>query len=431
MKKFFILIATALMAVGANADDQVIASWIAGEAVGTWTALGTAVIADYTSKYNANSTTTACMTFGNSYTKADDGTPSNCVRVDGDFKKGDIVTFQPFTVMNNADFTGGSKFANIEIRDVDSKALFNTNGTADAKTVTDGHEQEGDPKEFTYTLASDLSAIYFGRTGGTRINIMKIVITRGEGGSQGTDEPAREMSGTVVKDSKTWLCPQEMDKDAELSGTDANGVVEQDGLYLRGKTGSHSVKVAVETVETTIAGEAISVKRVFSTPSNGNLAPAANESADAAIKNATDMSLALNVGAKGKLYVYLRPKNITATGRYVWIYKNGEKVLEKLGTEWTTRTYTPEGGEEKTEAAYELHEFDVDAAGATFFIGAHAGGVNVAAVKFVADNGSSTAISQVKSVEHADGKWHNLAGQQVAQPTKGIFIRNGKKVMVK
>ena len=42
MKKIFTLIAAAFMAVSANAEDQVIASWIAGEAVGTWTALGTA-----------------------------------------------------------------------------------------------------------------------------------------------------------------------------------------------------------------------------------------------------------------------------------------------------------------------------------------------------------------------------------------------------
>ena len=61
MKKIFTIIAAAFMAVSANAEDQVIASWIAGEVVGTWTALGTATwlkddASNYTAKYNANST---------------------------------------------------------------------------------------------------------------------------------------------------------------------------------------------------------------------------------------------------------------------------------------------------------------------------------------------------------------------------------------
>lgn len=367
------------------------------------------------------------MTFPNSFSKADDGTPNNCVRVEGDFHKGDLATFQPFTVMSTNDFTGGSKYANIEIRNAASKALFNTDGTAEAKTVTDGHEEAGDPKAFTYTLTEDMTALYFGRAGNTRINILSISITRS--GDAPSDEPTREMTGTIVRESTTWICPQDADKDTELSGTAEDGIVEQNGLYLRGKTGSHAVKVAVETVETTIAGEAISVSRVFSTPSNGNLAPAADASADAAIKNATDMSLALNIGAKGKLYVYLRPKNVTATGRYLWIYKNGEKAFEKLGTDWTKHTTTVEGTE-TTVVDYELVELDVEAAGATFYIGAHAGGANVAAIKFVADGGTETAVHAIESPE-AGHRWYNLRGQAVESPPKGIYIHQGKKVVIK
>ena len=239
----------------------------------------------------------------------------------------------------------------------------------------------------------------------------------------------REMTGTVVKESKTWICPQDLEKDAEISGATEEGVAEQDGLYLRGKAGSHSVKVAVENVSTTIVGEAISTSRVFITPSNGNFAPATEACANDAIKNATDMSLAVNIGIAGKLYFYLKARNISTEGRYVWIYKNGEKVLEKLGTEWTKRTYEVDGAE-KTEADYELHEFDVEASGATFFVGGNAGGVSVAAVKFVKE-GDATGISTVKTADKADNKWYNLAGQQVEAPTKGFFIHNGRKYVVK
>ena len=40
---------------------------------------------------------------------------------------------------------------------------------------------------------------------------------------------------------------------------------------------------------------------------------------------------------------------------------------------------------------------------------------------------STTMVSALK----ADGKWYNLQGQEVAAPTKGIFIKNGKKYVIK
>ncbi len=283
-------------------------------------------------------------------------------------------------------------------------------------------DQKMGTAEYTSTEAG---TFFFGGYGRPTVVYVKFVPT-------GYVAP-RTMTGTIVTESKTWIAPQDAEKDAELSGVDENGIVDKDGLYLRGKTGSHSVKAALDNVETTIAGEAITVSRAFYTPSNGNFAPATDASADDAIKNATDMSLAVNIGAAGKLYVYLKARNISTAGRYVWIYKNGEKVLEKLGTEWTKRTYTvinAKGAEEeKTEAAYELHEFDVDASGATFFIGGNAGGVQVAVVKFVKD-GDSTGINTIKPAK-ADSLWYNLRGQAVESPTKGIFVKNGKKYIFK
>lgn len=44
---------------------------------------------------------------------------------------------------------------------------------------------------------------------------------------------------------------------------------------------------------------------------------------------------------------------------------------------------------------------------------------------------STTGIDGVKSVETYDNRYYNLAGQYVAHPTKGIYIVNGKKVIVK
>ena len=48
------------------------------------------------------------------------------------------------------------------------------------------------------------------------------------------------------------------------------------------------------------------------------------------------------------------------------------------------------------------------------------------------DNGDVTSIERLDAATpHVDGQYYNLAGQRVAQPTKGLYIVNGKKVIVK
>ena len=46
------------------------------------------------------------------------------------------------------------------------------------------------------------------------------------------------------------------------------------------------------------------------------------------------------------------------------------------------------------------------------------------------DEGEVTAIETVKA-EKANNEYYNLAGQRVANPTKGLYIVNGKKVIIK
>ena len=48
---------------------------------------------------------------------------------------------------------------------------------------------------------------------------------------------------------------------------------------------------------------------------------------------------------------------------------------------------------------------------------------------FVFDN-EATAIETVKT-NKVDGQYYNLAGQRVANPTKGLYIVNGNKVIIK
>lgn len=54
------------------------------------------------------------------------------------------------------------------------------------------------------------------------------------------------------------------------------------------------------------------------------------------------------------------------------------------------------------------------------------------APEFLGFNGETTGINEVRGkMEELRGKVYNLAGQRVAQPTKGLYIVNGKKVVIK
>lgn len=51
--------------------------------------------------------------------------------------------------------------------------------------------------------------------------------------------------------------------------------------------------------------------------------------------------------------------------------------------------------------------------------------------EFIGFDGETTGIQQVESSQMTVDSYYNLAGQRVAQPTKGLYIVNGKKVVIK
>ncbi len=133
----------------------------------------------YSSKYNKNATSCTAITFTRSMTADNHYIQIN---IDGGFKAGDSITIQPFTSMGESDFTNNSKYANILMRTVTGEEVSNavdlTGSTGEAKTVTDGHEEEGDPKFFGYVLTDDCDALRFGRGGNTRINLLSLSVVR-------------------------------------------------------------------------------------------------------------------------------------------------------------------------------------------------------------------------------------------------------------
>ena len=105
-------------------------------------------------------------------------------------------------------------------------------------------------------------------------------------------------------------------------------------------------------------------------------------------------------------------------------------VLERTQVNWTVggnynyilqqgKFNNANGGYLKANRAYLSTDYDVTSPGAR-------------ALEIVFDEGETTAISEVRGLKSdVRGDFYNLNGQRVAQPSKGLYIVNGKKVMFK
>ena len=69
------------------------------------------------------------------------------------------------------------------------------------------------------------------------------------------------------------------------------------------------------------------------------------------------------------------------------------------------------------------------AAGKAYLPIATGGGAHVMDVVF--GDGDVTAINKIEAAKQNAGVYYNLAGQRIAHPTKGLYIMNGKKVIIK
>lgn len=185
MKKFFTLIATALIALGANA--QVLINYPASEAgisiaaengMENTTAKGTVKVGD---------ASLDCILLKNGATTKTDGvvTGINCIKLttDGGFKAGDIVTLAG--VIKTDDETKKNASPKL-VKEMDyTKGSSKEVKTYDAfPNISDG----GEPKDEAYTLTEDIDVLYIIRNGSTTVNITKILVTRG--GSTPGDQPS-------------------------------------------------------------------------------------------------------------------------------------------------------------------------------------------------------------------------------------------------
>ena len=117
------------------------------------------------------------------------------------------------------------------------------------------------------------------------------------------------------------------------------------------------------------------------------------------------------VGALGRSLPTSDTQTTTQAGEVI-LYSGNQIVLFYGSNSWS---YTRLGRMEYSSQA-ELESF------------LKAGQGNVT-VKLSLSSGA-TAINGIRSISAEDGTYYSLNGQRVEHPTKGLFIRNGKKVII-
>lgn len=163
-----------------------------------------------------------------------------------------------------------------------------------------------------------------------------------------------------------------------------------------------------------------------------------------------DMTGTINLVSTGtKLYsavpTLIYRENFTSAGTYTateveTAYADRQQIMNSksdnfLGTA-TAKTFTDE---EKTAGTYFVLRDGAFIWATPTTIAAHRCWIVIpdaqsasSLVFNIIEEGNTTGVNDVRSkMEDVRGEYYNLAGQRVAQPTKGIYISNGKKVIVK
>ena len=105
----------------------------------------------------------------------------------------------------------------------------------------------------------------------------------------------------------------------------------------------------------------------------------------------------------------------------------GELIADITGSTATAKTVT-DGHEEAAEPKTFSYTLDKDFT--TICMGRQ-GNSRISVIKVEIGRPSTDGINSVDAHLTNNNKWYNLQGQEVAAPTKGLFIKNGKKYIVK
>lgn len=174
-------------------------------------------------------------------------------------------------------------------------------------------------------------------------------------------------------------------------------------------------------------GTAWSASKYINLPANtggwtGAFSSRRNAGADGEASNSTfRRAIAYNAAKKGTFYVIFGAASEVA-----------DKLFEIYASynDGSSNTYSTESTAYATGPVEVKLTTTVD--NATFWARGTQNGTRIYAVRFVPE-GATTGIDTVSAAApaKADGAWYTISGQRVSQPTKGLYIHNGKKVVMK
>lgn len=226
----------------------------------------------------------------------------------------------------------------------------------------------------------------------------------------------------TVSTEKTWTFDEYApidNGDKEFEGTADENIWEMDGLYIRNFSGRYCQMYNGTEKGTFSDGSDWSCTAYVRTLGNdGFLADNRHDTSAACnVVKETDRCFAFNASVPGTCYAIMRPNRAAKAGTEVdcTIFFN-----HSLGDVFTVTSET--STKEKVELKYTSEE-----AGTFFFVP----GVNsmVYAIRFVPS--SSTAISEIKANDKADTNYYDLQGRRISSLSKGIYIHEGKKIVIK
>lgn len=227
---------------------------------------------------------------------------------------------------------------------------------------------------------------------------------------------------TQVSVEKTWTFDEYApidNGDKEFEGTADESIWEMDGLYIRNFSGRYCQMYNGTNTGTFSDGTDWSCTAYIRTQGNkGFLADGRHDpSAACNVVKETDRCFAFNAAVPGTCYVVMKPNNAAKTGEEI---DNSIFFNHTLGDVFTVTSET--NTKEKVELKYTSEE------AGTFFI---VPGVNsmVYVVRFVPT--TTSAIKEIKATDVNDNNYYDLTGRLTTSPSKGLFIHNGKKIVIK
>ena len=400
MKKFFTLIAAALMAAGANAQvlsfDQV---YDAEQAAGTVNEISMGD-SEFMAVFNGGSKAKIASKSLTFKVNAEDAGENFKMQWNpgGGIKKTSGERSVTITVSKKGTLTIYPRSAGSD----DRAFTVQQNGATVLEAVAYNAAQFDEKYFKAWAVEIEAGTANILAESAINISALKFEASTDEPGDEPGDEPSDVTTQIFTFDAYA-------DKTAEGAADDMT--IEQGGVKVE-LDGGTKAKIAAKSLTFALATATTDAERetfAYQYCPGG-----------AVTKTSGERSITFTLPTAGTLTIYPRSASGSAEDRTLSVVQNEKTLLDAVKVADSDKVTI---GEKEYFKAYAVEV----AAGTANIITNQA--INFSAFKFEPKN-DTTGINTVGATVN-NGKWYNLQGQEVAAPTKGLFIKDGKKYVIK